>query len=86
MQFVGIICLATRIEERETWWGAFTCRQKFPMVCQKIEIIAQFIERTGPEKTIDMDGIGMRLALDVVALVGTLHQIACGLLKCFCPE
>ena len=47
------------------------------MVCQKVETIATFIERCGPERSIDMDSIGMRLALDVVALVSSPPMVQC---------
>ena len=45
------------------------------MVCEKVETIAKVIERCGPERSIDMDNIGMRLALDVVALVSSLQMV-----------
>ena len=40
------------------------------MVRQKIDTLAEYLRRAGPEKSIDMDEAGMRLALDIVALVG----------------
>ncbi len=33
------------------------------MVCEKVETVARFIVRCGPERSIDVDSIGMRLAL-----------------------
>ena len=39
------------------------------MVRQKVEILADSIEKIGPERSIDMDDAGMRLALDVVSSV-----------------
>ena len=48
-------------------------RHKFPMVCQKVETMARSIMRSGPERTIDMDDVGMRLALDVVAVVSSFQ-------------
>ena len=49
-----------------------SCRQKFPMVRHKVGTLAGYLRKAGPERSIDMDEAGMRLALDIVALVGLL--------------
>ena len=49
-----------------------SCRQKFPMVRHKVGTLAGYLRKAGPERSIDMDEAGMRLALDIVALVGFL--------------
>lgn len=44
-------------------------RQKFLTVRKKCTSLVVGLEKMGPEASIDMDNAGMRLALDVVALV-----------------
>lgn len=44
-------------------------RDKFPMVLEKASLLTSALLKVGPEQSIDVDNAGMRLALDVVALV-----------------
>lgn len=46
-----------------------TNREKFPMVLEKAKFLTSALLKIGPEQSIDVDNAGMRLALDVVALV-----------------
>lgn len=46
-----------------------SCRQKFAMVRGKVQALAEALAGVGPEQSIDLDNVGMRLALDVVSLV-----------------
>ncbi len=48
-------------------------REKFPLVRDKCISLVKSLQKLGPEASIDMDNAGMRLALDVVALVS--HSI-----------
>ena len=45
------------------------CRQKFEMVRSKALALVGSLSQVGPEQSVDLDNAGMRLALDVVALV-----------------
>ena len=49
--------------------SSVTNREKFPMVLEKVNLLTSALLEIGPEQSIDMDNAGMRLALDVVALV-----------------
>ena len=45
------------------------------MVRQKVGTLAEYLRKAGPERSIDMDEAGMRLALDIVALVGLFMTV-----------
>ena len=47
------------------------------MVRHKVELLTDFLTRCGPERSIDVDDAGMRLALDVVSSVSSPHHNLC---------
>lgn len=51
-------------------------KKKFPMVLDRVNEVVTRAAKLGPEASIDVDQLALRVTLDVIGLVSSLHQTA----------